>query len=72
MCNKWFHNVCENLTEDLKLFSEIPEDYVCVLCRSDDAKVDFQMGMERLQKDGFLNVIICTSLCFHSDLPHVP
>ena len=53
VCDKWFHSACEKLTpEDLKLFSDIPEDFVCVVCRSDDGKFDFLMGMERIKKVG--------------------
>lgn len=53
VCNKWFHCECEHLSsEDLKLFSEIPEDCICEVCRSEDGKFDFLMGMERIKKVG--------------------
>lgn len=53
VCNKWFHCECEHLSsEDLKLFFEIPEDCICEVCRSEDGKFDFLMGMERIKKVG--------------------
>lgn len=39
-------------SEDLKFFSEIPEDFICDVCRSEDEKVDFLMGMKRIKKVG--------------------
>ena len=59
VCDKWFHSACEKLTpEDLKLFSDIPEDYVCVVCRSDDGKFDFLMGMERIKRVRVFQIFI--------------
>lgn len=44
---------CESVSSDnLKLISNNPEDYICVSCRSEDGKFDFLMGMERLKQVG--------------------
>ena len=45
----------------LKQLADIPEDYICSLCRKDDErddeKFDFLMGMERLKRVGPIFII---------------
>lgn len=61
VCEKWFHSDCENVSkETLSQLSEIPEDYICVLCRCDDGKFDFLMGIERLKRVSFYTLFIYT------------
>ena len=59
VCEKWYHIDCENGSKQiLKQLADIPEDYICSLCRSDDGKFDFLMGMERLKKVGPIFILI--------------
>jgi hypothetical protein len=62
VCEKWFHNACENVsTENLKLLSDNPEEYICSSCRNENGKFDFLMGMERLKRVGCIDFIYTCS-----------
>lgn len=46
---------CEKVTkETLNFLSDIPEDYICSLCRCKGGHFDYLMGIDRLRKVGYL------------------
>jgi len=63
-CDNWFHIRCEKITaEQLKAFSDIPESYICIRCRSDGDAFDYLHGLTRLSRVSLIyNIILLTEM----------